>query len=532
MTSQMISATSLYEQLQADGELAILDVRERGQYGLGHLLHAAHAPFSELEIVVPQLVPRRRTRMVLIDGNDGVGTRAAACLSRLGYEDISLLEGGTEAWREAGYETYLGEDVPSKAFGEIVATTFHTPDIEPQELKKLLDAQGNVVVLDGRTPEEHRRVCVPGSISVPNAELLYRLPDLVPDSDTTVVVCCAGRTRSIIGAQTLINAGVSNPVLALRGGTMGWRMADLELEQDSTSTFGAASREGSEEAAAYAAVLAEKAEIPRVEWASVEAERASGLRTVYLLDVRTAEEFAAGHLSGARHAPGGQLVQRVTRWCGTKGALLVLVDTSPQARAVTAAYWLRQMGWDACVLSGEVEAHFTERGVGRHGVTVPSDIGVERLDATALATALKAGAVALLDAGAGVDYRAGHLPGALWAIRPRLDRLSEFLESASSIVVYADSDQKALLLAGDVKRQSPAKSVAILSGGKAAWTAAGRTLDVSPDSPTDADCIDFLFWAHDRQAGNDAASREYFNWELGLPQQVADDGTANFTLAR
>ena len=63
---------------------------------------------------------------------------------------------------------------------------------------------------------------IPTATSVPGAELVLRARALAPDPATTVVVNCAGRTRSIIGTQSLINAGLPNRVVALRNGTMGW----------------------------------------------------------------------------------------------------------------------------------------------------------------------------------------------------------------------------------------------------------------------------------------------------------------------
>ena len=78
--------------------------------------------------------------------------------------------------------------------------------------------------------DEFNRMSIPGGINCPGAELTHRIAALAPDPATTVVVNCAGRTRSILGAQSLRHAGVPNPVVALRNGTMGWHLAGFELE--------------------------------------------------------------------------------------------------------------------------------------------------------------------------------------------------------------------------------------------------------------------------------------------------------------
>src|SRR3974390_396022 len=71
---------------------------------------------------------------------------------------------------------------------------------------------------------------IPGSVSVPGAELVLRAGRVAPDPETTIIVNCAGRTRSIIGTQSLINAGIANKVVALRNGTIGWTLAGKDLE--------------------------------------------------------------------------------------------------------------------------------------------------------------------------------------------------------------------------------------------------------------------------------------------------------------
>src|SRR5262249_57337268 len=64
-------------------------------------------------------------------------------------------------------------------------------------------------------------------------EVVMHIADLAPDPDATIVVHCAGRTRSIIGARLLQRMGYPK-VYDLRNGTMGWMMAGLDLEYGST----------------------------------------------------------------------------------------------------------------------------------------------------------------------------------------------------------------------------------------------------------------------------------------------------------
>jgi len=220
----------LDDALGGSGEVAVLDVREAGQYAAGHLFFATHVPYSRLEIEVQAFVPRKAVPVVVYDDGDGVSEKAEAALLDMGYADVACLEGGAPAWADAGHTLYEGVNLPSKTFGELVEHALDTPRLSADELAEMQAQGGDFIILDGRTPEEYVRFNIPGGISCPNAELPLRFDDLVPSPQTTVVINCAGRTRSIIGAQTLINFGVANRVIALENGTQGWALTDRQLE--------------------------------------------------------------------------------------------------------------------------------------------------------------------------------------------------------------------------------------------------------------------------------------------------------------
>src|SRR5580693_1527226 len=212
------------------GELALVDVREELIFSQRHLLLARSIPLSRFELKFAQLVPRRATRIVLCDDNDGLAERAAAILERNGYSDVAVLAGGIDGWVNAGFEVFSGVNVPSKAFGEYIEHANGTPNISADELEKLLRDKADIVVLDSRPYDEYSRVSIPTGVNVPGAELVLRAREIAPSPATMVVVNCAGRTRSIIGAQSLINAGVPNKVVALRNGTMGWNLAGFACD--------------------------------------------------------------------------------------------------------------------------------------------------------------------------------------------------------------------------------------------------------------------------------------------------------------
>ncbi|SHJ23386.1 Rhodanese-related sulfurtransferase [Roseomonas rosea] len=505
---QLVDAPTLKAWLHDGAEIALLDVREHGQYGEGHPFYAVPLPYSRLELEVGRLVPRPATRVVLLDAGDGVATRSASRMEAMGYAAVHALEGGAAAWKAAGYELFAGVNVPSKSFGEMAEHVYHTPHISAPELAARQARGEKLVVLDGRPVDEYRKMTIPGSICCPNGELPLRIAALAPDPETTIVVNCAGRTRSIIGAQTLRHFGVPNPVLALENGTQGWYLADLPLDHGADRLYPAPAGD-LVAAQARAASHAARAGAEGVSVATLAAWMRDATRTTFLCDVRTPEEFAAGSLPGAQSTPGGQLLQATDQYVGVRGARLVLFD-GEGVRAPMMAAWLRQMGWDAFVLSEGLAATLPAPPPALR----PNLPALLPLDAPGLA---EAGAT-LLDLRPSMAFRAGHLAGAHWAIRPRLDRVPS---PSGPFLLIAAEEGVAQLAALDLAERGIA-ATHWHRADPAAWRAAGLAVEATPQDPPDAACIDFLFFVHDRHSGNKAAARQYLAWELGLIGKLDD----------
>ena len=327
--SEKVSPSDLKQMLNDGDELALLDVREQGVFGQGHLLLACCVPVSHLELRIGDLVPRRRSRIVLVDdgtgggGGDGdtLAETAAERLTSWGYDNVGLLAGGLAGWRADGQEVFSGVNVPSKAFGEYVEHTYGTPRLTAGELKARLDAGEPIVVLDSRPFDEFHRMSIPGGVDAPGAELVYRAHDLAPDPKTPIVVNCAGRTRSIIGAQSLINAGFANPVAALENGTMGWHLAGFDVARGATAAAALPSAPGLAHARAAAKRVAARFDVSLVSVETLAQWRQDTYRrSLFVLDVRAPGEYALGHLAGSRNAPGGQLVQATDEIIGVRNA--------------------------------------------------------------------------------------------------------------------------------------------------------------------------------------------------------------------
>jgi rhodanese-related sulfurtransferase len=348
MTLSSVTPSHIRRALLLREEIALLDLRHEAAFATGHPLFAANMAADRIEIEAEIRLPRKDVPIVVYDAGEGLVAQAADRLTALGYTDVRELDGGLQAWKDAGYELFQDVNSYAKAFGELVESHRHTPSLPADEVAALIARDANIAILDVRRPDEYATMNIPGSISVPGAELVLRAGRVAPDPTTTIIVNCAGRTRSIIGTQSLINAGVANKVVALRNGTIGWTLAEQQLEHGADRHGGIGLFEGAKTSARDVAYRAGVRHLGIEDAAALQADTR---RTLYRFDVRASEDYAAGHLPGFRHYPGGQLVQEIDMAAPVRGARILLTDELG-VRADMTASWLAQMGWETYVLEG------------------------------------------------------------------------------------------------------------------------------------------------------------------------------------
>lgn len=528
-----IDATRVHALLGEGAELAFLDVREEGLFNTGHPLTIVSMPFSHLETRLAALVPRRATRIVLMDqSEDGLAERAARRLAGWGYSDVSILKEGLEGWRKAGLEVFAGIYVPSKAFGEFVEHRYDTPAIDAQELRRWIDQGKDMIILDSRPYAEFHNYSLPGGIDCPGAELVHRVFDLVQRPDTTIVVNCAGRTRGIIGAQSLINAGIRNPVVCVRNGTAGWHLSGETMARGSRTVAPPPSPKGLAAALEAAMRVSERFGVREIDAAGLRALRADSARSLYFFDVRSPEEYEAGHIPGSRSAPGGQLIQSTDHYVGTRGARIVLCDDNG-VRARMTASWLIQLGWtEVFVLTGGLSAcgATLERGPEPVELLPPSDAtDVERIGVLELHRLHTSGEAVVVDLANSLRFRARHIPGAWFAVRSRLqDGLGKVAAGAPGvrrIVLTSDDGSFAALAAADATAATRLP-VSILDGGTDAWAAAGLPLTSGLENMT-SETDDVWYSPYDYEDLRKSMTA-YLTWEIDLIQQLEKDRSLKF----
>ena len=514
----------------ADGaEIALVDVREYGQFGDGHPFHAVSAPYSVFESRLIEIAPNPAVRMVLYDDDGHLAALAAERAIALGYTNIFIMDGGAPGWAAAGYTLYQGVNVPSKTFGELLELEHHTPNLNAEEIAALQTDRPNHIIVDSRPYEEYSRFNIPGGICCPNGELALRIGELVPDPETTIVVNCAGRTRSILGAETLRAFGVPNPVFAMENGTQGWLLVGLQREEGATRSYPDAptSDAALETIRNRADACAARTGLAFIDVDEALAWLSDGSRTTYLFDVRSQEEHQADGIPGSRHALGGQLVQATEDYVGVKGSRLILMDDE-MARAPMMANWIHQIGYDVAILKGGVSA-LRDKTLPAVPAFAPED--VPQIEPEQAARAQSQGNAHFIDLRPVKTYRRGHIDGAVWSMRPALEKLD--LPSDAAAILIAENNVVAALAAQRLSELG-VNNVVLLSGGEADWRNAGFNIVATPDQPSDAESINLLYYIHQRNAPNSSkeAAKAYLSWEIGLVDQLDEQERGSFRLSK
>ena len=523
------SYAQIREALLNKQEIALVDVREEDPYAQSHPLFAINLPLGRMELDAWRRLPRRDTPIVVYDNGEGLALQAMTVLERMGYTQISLLQNGLAGWAAAGGELFRDVNVPSKSFGELVEAQRKTPSFSAHEVKALLDRKSDVVVLDARRFDEYQTMSIPGAISVPGGELVLRARALAPSPTTRIIVNCAGRTRSIIGAQSLINSGIPNPVCALRNGTIGWTLAGLDLVKGASQRFGDITDNDRSKAAASALALLFRAGVARVDAQTVKQWLSENNRNTYVFDVRTPEEFAQGHWPGALNAPGGQLVQETDHFIGVRGARVVLYDDDG-VRASMAASWLAQMGWQVSVMK-DMRAEDLHSKTQFSEDDLPLTLSpVAVVDPPTLKTWLanRSNLSMVIDVGDSATYVKRHIPGAWWLLRSQLAQDFSRVHKANRYVLTCGDGRVSRYAVAQLQPLlRPGVEVLWLPGGNAAWQAAGFSTQQG-ESYLASPRTDRYRRPYEGTDNPEQAMQAYLDWEYGLVEQLKRDGTHHF----
>jgi rhodanese-related sulfurtransferase len=522
--SNLISDAELDALFNGVTPFALIDVRESGEYNSSHIPGACLIPRRRIEFIIEESVPAKGVHVVVCDDDGRRALLAAATLERLGYTSVSVLDGGVNRWSARDYPTEWGVNVPSKDFGEKLEVVHHVPEISAEDLHERIERGDKLVILDTRTPEEYQRFCIPGGRSMPGGELALRITDITKDldEDTTVILNCAGRTRSITGTRVLQRMGIE--ALGLKNGTSGWLLAGFELENGGDLVeLPEVSEEGRAAAEEYAAKLAAEDGVRYLspdELDALMAKRDS--QAVYLVDVRTDKEYTEGHIPGFRWWPGGQAVQRADDLAGVKNSTIVFCCDGRTRATVTGSLY-RQMGHQ--------EVYAVDGGAPAWAASGRElSEGMERSSVAGLGDAFRS--VSLVSAqdlndnpsevvlfvDTSQDFSGGHTPGAKWLSRSWLElEIGDAAHDKSTAITVTCATGRNSALAAVTLGELGYLNVSVLEGGMAKWREAGLPVEqgltgiVRPPA-------DINYLGVDRSYGE---MMNYLRWETELGVKYA-----------
>lgn len=96
------------DRLRRGDEFHLVDVREESEWGRGHLPGARHLSKGTIERDVEKQIPDTDADIVLYCGGGFRSALAADNLQRMGYTNVSSMDGGFSGWVAAGHPVENG----------------------------------------------------------------------------------------------------------------------------------------------------------------------------------------------------------------------------------------------------------------------------------------------------------------------------------------------------------------------------------------------------------------------------------------
>ena len=505
-------------------EVAFIDVREIGQHTNGHPFFSISIPYSLFEFNIKILVPNKQTRVILIDNNNGISDLVYNIAHQMGYSNISIIEGGVEEWVSAGYKLFDGINVPSKSFGELIEKYFHTPSITAKELAQKQKNNENYIVIDGRPFLEYNKMSIPKSICCPNAELFYRVSSHIKDMNTEIIINCAGRTRSIIGAQTLINFGIKNKVKALENGTQGWFLSELSLEHNKNKYLEVLPNDiETQQLQNKVLKLTNDLNIDLIDLKKAQELIIDKKKSTFIFDVTTSKTISTKP-GTIMNVPGGQLIQATDKYIGVWKATVILVDDGDLIRAGTTSFWLKKMGYEVYILKeGLLKAQTLK-------FTKEIDHKLIDLDFINLEDLVKIKKQILYDIRSSKDFCKIRIKNSIWLNRAHLYR--EKIKTDDPIIIITDNLEKASLIVKDLKQKDKGAIIKVYKWNQNEITSYPSVIDVTIETLSEQNNIDFNFHTHMRHDGNKEHAKQYLEWEINLVSKMDKQELSFFKLSQ
>ncbi len=102
------NADEVKKKMDCGGKFTLVDVREESEFAKDHLPGAIHLGKGIIERDIEARVPDLNTEIVLYCGGGFRSALAADNLQKMGYKNVTSMDGGIRDWREKGYPLTKG----------------------------------------------------------------------------------------------------------------------------------------------------------------------------------------------------------------------------------------------------------------------------------------------------------------------------------------------------------------------------------------------------------------------------------------
>ncbi len=513
-----ITAKKTKKLLSSDKEISLIDIREIGLHSNGHPFFSISIPYSVFEIELKKLVPNKNVIVIIIDQNDKLSEIACKQAEKLGYKNLFVLENGIKGWIDQGYKLFEGINVPSKAFGEMVELKNKTPCIKPASLAQKIKNKENILILDGRPFDEFKKMNIPKGICCPNMEMPVRIDKKI-DKKTEIIVNCAGRTRSIIGTQNLINFGIHNNVKTLKNGTQGWFLSDLKLEKNQNRKLPLPKLKPNKTFTKKAVQLIKKFKLQKINFKQASNILKDKSRTTYLFDITTREKKYSNFNKRIRNTPGGQLIQATDKYIGVMNSQIILLDDGDLIRSTMTASWLKKMGFHAFIYDGD------QTKLNNLLPKINSKNHVLKSNKIKFLFDQIYKEFRILDIRNSHSFKKSHIKKSTWLSRPNLRFID--LKTQKKILFVYDNLTKAKLIENDMKEKYNL-DIYFYKFAEKDFHKFPKVLTTNSNYPKKTDCIDFVYHTHKRHSGNKNHAKKYLNWETNLIDKMDKEEIKKF----
>ncbi len=321
----------------------IIDVRTTGEWdSQGYIEGSVNIPFSEFFTRLGEL-PAKDTPIVVLCASGHRGGMVMMAMRLMGYENVRNLNGGLNAWKAANLPVLGWVDWPTVWAEYLAAMPDNYFVITAQKLSESL-VDTPPFLLDVREVSEFEAEHIQGAVNIPVRDLLKNL-DKLPGKDEAIVIYCGSGHRGGMAMAALQLLGYTN-VQNLGGGLGAWKKAELPVEAGAPPEL-VAGTAPEVDATRLRDLDAFLTALPEgwflVKPADLNVELA-GDPAPFVLDVRSAEEFAGGYIEGATNVALRDLPANLASLPTDKAAPIVVLCASGHRGAIGMMY-LRMTGY-------------------------------------------------------------------------------------------------------------------------------------------------------------------------------------------